>query len=157
MPHPRKPIRTASGTRPRPARVLLVEDEVVVAESLRLVLASEFDVVVKTHPLDAYALISAGQTFDVILCDLMMPEMSGEELLATLRTVAPEQARRVVIMTGGAFTTRSEEFLHSLELPHLTKPLTLEGLRAAIQKVLAAPSAAAARERPQPQTPRQLT
>jgi DNA-binding NtrC family response regulator len=69
--------------------------------------------------------------------------MSGEDLLAALREVAPDQARRVVIMTGGAFTPRSEEFLRSLDLPHLTKPLTLDSLRAAISRALESSNAAA--------------
>jgi len=72
-----------------------------------------------------------------------MPEMSGEDLLRALREEAPDQAARVVIMTGGAFTPRSEEFLRSLTLPHLTKPLTLDNLRAAIDGALQhAPAAA---------------
>jgi CheY-like chemotaxis protein len=96
-----------------------------------------------TSAREALRLVNAGQRFDVILSDLMMPEMSGEDLVTTLRQVDPEQAKRVVIMTGGAFTPRSEEFLSALERPHLTKPLTLEGLRSAIQKALKPPSAAA--------------
>lgn len=124
-------------------RVLVVDDEPFICSAIQRLLRRDHAVTTTTSAREALKLLSVGQRFDVILSDLMMPEMSGEELLATLRTIAPEQARRVVIMTGGAFTPRSEEFLHSLDLPHLTKPLTLEGLRAAIQKALEAPSAAA--------------
>jgi DNA-binding NtrC family response regulator len=88
-------------------------------------------------------LVKAGRRFEVILSDLMMPEMSGEDLLNGLRDVAPDQAARVVIMTGGAFTPRSEDFLRSLSLPHLTKPLTLETLRGAIRTALEAADVAA--------------
>jgi hypothetical protein len=69
--------------------------------------------------------------------------MSGEDLLVALREAAPDQARRLVIMTGGAFTPRSEDFLRTLDLPHLTKPLTLESLRAGIRQALETAAAAA--------------
>ena len=124
-------------------RVLVVDDEPFICSAIQRLLRRDHAVTTATSAREALGLVSAGQWFDVILSDLMMPEMSGEELLRTLREVAPEQARRVVMMTGGAFTPRSEEFLSSLDRPHLTKPLTLEGLHAAIQKALETPSAAA--------------
>ena len=96
-----------------------------------------------TSARQALGLVRGGKRFDVIFSDLMMPDMSGEDFLAALREEVPEQAQRVVIMTGGAFTPRSEEFLRSLDLPHLTKPLTLESLRGAIRRALETPSAAA--------------
>jgi CheY-like chemotaxis protein len=124
-------------------RVLVVDDEPFICSAIQRLLRRDHAVTTATSAREALGLVSAGQWFDVILSDLMMPEMSGEELFSTLREVAPEQARRVVMMTGGAFTPRSEEFLNSLDRPHLTKPLTLEGLHAAIQKALETPSAAA--------------
>jgi CheY-like chemotaxis protein len=122
-------------------RVLVVDDEPFICSAIQRLLRRDHAVTTATSAREALGLVSAGQWFDVILSDLMMPEMSGEELLSTLREVAPEQARRVVMMTGGAFTPRSEEFLNSLDRPHLSKPLTLEGLHAAIQKALEPPSA----------------
>jgi CheY-like chemotaxis protein len=124
-------------------RVLVVDDEPFICSAIQRLLRRDHAVTTATSAREALGLVSAGQWFDVILSDLMMPEMSGEELLRTLREVAPEQAKRVVMMTGGAFTPRSEEFLSALDRPHLTKPLTLEGLHAAIQKALETPSAAA--------------
>jgi PAS domain S-box-containing protein len=124
-------------------RVLVVDDEPFICSAIQRLLRRECQVSTATSGREALALVGAGQRFDVILSDLMMPEMSGEELLAALREAAPDQAARVVIMTGGAFTPRSEEFLGSLALPHLTKPLTLESLQAAIHGALEASSAAA--------------
>jgi PAS domain S-box-containing protein len=124
-------------------RVLVVDDEPFICSAIQRLLRRDHAVTTVTSAREALSLVNAGQRFDVILSDLMMPDMSGEDLVTTLRQVDPEQARRVVIMTGGAFTPRSEEFLSALERPHLTKPLTLEGLRSAIQKTLKPPSAAA--------------
>ena len=137
------PLATGDDASKAEVRVLVVDDEPFICSAIQRLLRRDHEVTTATSAREALSLVSDGQRFDVILSDLMMPEMSGEDLLTTLRKLAPEQARRVVIMTGGAFTPRSEEFLHSLDLPHLTKPLTLEGLRAAIQRALEAPSAAA--------------
>jgi len=124
-------------------RVLVVDDEPFICSAIQRLLRRDHVVTTVTSAQEALALVQAGQRFDVILSDLMMPEMSGEDLLAALREVAPDQARRLVIMTGGAFTPRSEDFLRSLDLPPLTKPLTLESLRAAIRRALETAAAAA--------------
>jgi CheY-like chemotaxis protein len=136
-------VAVGAGSGRSGVRVLVVDDEPFICSAIQRLLRRDHAVTTATSAREALGLVSAGQWFDVILSDLMMPEMSGEELVSTLREVAPEQAKRVVMMTGGAFTPRSEEFLNSLERPHLTKPLTLEGLHAAIQKALETPSAAA--------------
>jgi PAS domain S-box-containing protein len=125
------------------ARVLVVDDEPFICSAIQRLLRREHAVTTVTSAREALDLLRAGKRFDVILSDLMMPEMAGEAFLMALREEFPEQAGRVVIMTGGAFTPRSEEFLQALDLPHLTKPLTLESLRAAIRKALEASSAAA--------------
>ncbi len=143
MSAPRKHVRTASGTRPRPARVLLVEDEVVVAESLRLILSSEFEVSVTTQPLDALALITAGQTFDVILCDVMMPGMNGVELRQRIEQVAPDQAARMVFITGGLPLPHIRELVESVPNTCLEKPLDFDGLKELIRRRVRVPSYAA--------------
>jgi PAS domain S-box-containing protein len=144
--HPSASVSTAAAANAaagKPGvRVLVVDDEPFICSAIQRLLRRDHAVTTVTSGREALGLVSAGQRFDVILSDLMMPEMSGEELLSTLRELAPEQARRVVMMTGGAFTPRSEDFLNSLERPHLTKPLTLEGLHAAIKKTLETAAAA---------------
>jgi PAS domain S-box-containing protein len=134
---------TSTPTDDARARVLVVDDEPFICSSIQRLLRRESSVTAVTSARDALSLVSAGQRFDVILSDLMMPEMSGEDLLAALREVAPDQAARLVIMTGGAFTPRSEEFLRSLEVPYISKPLTLENLRSAIRGAREAAPAAA--------------
>ncbi len=136
-------IAPTAGAGRQGARVLVVDDEPFICSAIQRLLRREHVVTTVTSAREALSLIRAGPPFDVILSDLMMPEMSGEDFLEALREQDPGQAARVVIMTGGAFTPRSEEFLRSLDLPHLTKPLTLESLRAAIRKALETTSAAA--------------
>ena len=49
--------------------------------------------------------------FDIILCDLHMPEISGMDLHEKLAELRPAIAERMVFMTGGAFTERSRDFV----------------------------------------------
>ena len=55
--------------------------------------------------------IMQGELFDLILCDLMMPEVSGIDFYDELSRIAPELAQRVVFITGGVFTDRARAFL----------------------------------------------
>jgi CheY-like chemotaxis protein len=126
--------RTASGTVPRRARVLVVDDELLVAESLRMVLSDEFTVTALTNPVHALANISAGESFDVILCDVMMPVMNGVELRNQIEGVAADQAARIVFVTGGIVKPEVRALLESVPNAWLEKPLDIEGLRELIRR-----------------------
>jgi CheY-like chemotaxis protein len=65
----------------------------------------------------------------------MMPEMSGPQFHDALRRVDPEQARRVIFMTGGAFSENARAFLSAVPNPHIEKPLDLERLGRMIEAV----------------------
>jgi DNA-binding NtrC family response regulator len=68
----------------------------------------------------------------MILCDVMMPEMTGMDLHEALRRRAPDVLPRIVFMTGGAFTDRAREFLQSVGITRIDKPLDLDQLRTLI-------------------------
>jgi CheY-like chemotaxis protein len=68
----------------------------------------------------------------VILCDLMMPDMTGMDLHAELARKLPEQATRMIFLTGGAFTPRAREFLDEVPNQRLEKPCDLGKLLALI-------------------------
>jgi PAS domain S-box-containing protein len=114
------------------SRILIVDDEPAVARSLSALLSRHHQATAVTHAHDALARLLAGERFDVILCDLMMPDVSGIELYDLL---APEDRARIVFMTGGAFTQQAREFLAQIECPHVNKPFTERELRAAIEQV----------------------
>jgi PAS domain S-box-containing protein len=120
----------------RRGRVLVVDDEPAVGVALRRVLAPEHDVVLRTRAQDALDAISRGERFDAIVCDLMMPGMSGMELHASLERLAPEQARRMIVVTGGAYTDAARAFLHEVALPRCEKPFDLEALRGMVRELL---------------------
>ncbi|HYI02053.1 hybrid sensor histidine kinase/response regulator, partial [Hyalangium sp.] len=111
------------------ARVLVVDDEPNVTLSLQRALSREHEVATANNARDALRLLAQDRGFDVILCDLMMPGMTGMDLYAELDREAPELARRIVFMTGGAFTARAVSFLQGVPNPKMGKPLNLEELR----------------------------
>jgi CheY-like chemotaxis protein len=84
---------------------------------------------------DALQRIRRGEVFDAILCDLLMPEMTGMDLKAALDEHAPAQARRMLFMTGGAFTDAAERFIALPGIRHLLKPFSREALDAALHRL----------------------
>lgn len=101
--------------------------------SLRRLFSGEYEVSVANHARDALALVCRGERFDAILCDLLMPEVSGIELYKELRRIAPEQADCIIFLTGGAFSERAQHFLDGIPNPWFEKPCNLELLRAAVR------------------------
>jgi len=76
-----------------------------------------------------------------VLCDLMMPQMTGMDLFETLERELPEQARRFVFLTGGAFTPKSRTFLERVKNLRIDKPFDVAGLRAMVTERLREPVA----------------
>lgn len=133
---PAQSIERAIDPLARRGRILLVDDEVVVAGALQRLLSHEHDVTLVTGGRDALDQLRAGARFDVILCDLVMPGVSGIELHAELRRIAPDQADRIIFLTGGAFSGRFQQFLDSIANCWFEKPCNLQELRAAIRRAL---------------------
>lgn len=125
---------TAAGG--RRGRLLIVDDEVVASGSLRRLFSNEHDVSVANRGREALELLRSGQRFDAILCDLLMPEVTGIELHAELRRIAPDQADCMIFLTGGAFSEGSQQFLDGISNRWFEKPCNLEQLRAAVREVV---------------------
>jgi signal transduction histidine kinase/CheY-like chemotaxis protein len=120
----------------RRARVLVVDDDPPVAETLGRVLSESYDVELRTSARQALELLTVDSEFDVILCDLLMPDMSGMDLHAELATREPGLERRLVFMTGGAFTARARDFLQKVKNAVLEKPFDFELLHAIVAERL---------------------
>jgi len=99
-----------------------VDDEPLVCASIYRVLSRHFDVAPHTSPGHALRLVRAGERFDVVLCDLMMPEMSGPAFHAELALLEPTLAAQAIFLTGGAFTQQAREFLERVPNARLHKP-----------------------------------
>ncbi len=109
--------------------MLIVDDEVVFAKALARALAPEHDIELTTSAGEALERLRDGERFDVIICDLMMPQMTGMELHAELVRLAPEQAARIVFVTGGAFTAGARAFLDAVPNQRIEKPFDSRQLR----------------------------
>jgi nitrogen-specific signal transduction histidine kinase/CheY-like chemotaxis protein len=116
------------------SRVLVVDDDPNVLTALSRVLRHEHQLVPVSNGDDALTLLRDGQRFDAVLCDLMMPGMSGIDLFEQASAHAPDVARRFVFMTGGAFSPRADHFTRSCEQPTITKPFDLAELRAVLRE-----------------------
>jgi len=127
--------KIAGPARERTASLLVVEDEPALGRVLPRLL-SPHRVTVVERGAEALARILAGEPFDVILCDIMMPEMTGMEFHRELSRVRPEIAARVVFMSGGVFTPGVRSFLDEIPNRRIDKPLDIDALRRLIGEAL---------------------
>jgi CheY-like chemotaxis protein len=124
----------AAAAPPRRARLLVVDDDPNVARAIRRTLAREHEVTVDTDPRAALRRIAGGERFDLVVSDLMMPDMSGMALHAEL--AARGLGEQVLFLTGGAFTPQARAFLASVPNPRLEKPFDGAVLRALVAKLV---------------------
>jgi PAS domain S-box-containing protein len=118
-------------------RVMLVDDEAQVAHTIERLLRRDYDITVMLCGRDAVDHIAAGARFDAIVSDVMMPNMTGIELTEELQRIAPDQARRLIFLSGGAFTAQARIRLDELGAPQLEKPVTAKELRACVSRIVA--------------------
>jgi CheY-like chemotaxis protein len=120
----------------RGGRLLLVDDEPMILGALRRALAPDYQVTSVSDGRRALALLAAGERYDAILCDLMMPEITGMDLFAEVRRLMPDQCERMIFVTGGAFTPRAREFLDRVPNARVEKPIDFQTLRILIRNLL---------------------
>jgi CheY-like chemotaxis protein len=111
-------------------RVLVIDDEAAVGRTIQRLLGEQYDVVVLTAGSEAIELlVGKAADFDLILCDLTMPDVTGMDVY--LRSVAAraEIGQRFVFMTGGTFNPRARDFLDQVPNERLDKPFDLQTVR----------------------------
>jgi len=121
----------------RRARILVIDDDPSVARALSRMLARDHDPTQLGSARDAIERLTAGEAFDLILCDLMMPDMSGMEFFEALAEIAPVMRDRILFITGGAFSPRAAEFVSAFPDAVLEKPIDRVMLEALLQRKLA--------------------
>jgi two-component system, NtrC family, sensor kinase len=119
------------------SRILLIDDNLMIHRLILRLLEGD-DVVVRDSAQEALAGLRAGQQFDVILCDLNMPEMNGLEFHRELTSMDPESAARALFLTGGPLDDASTLFAQQQAGRILRKPLDVKRLREAIAAVVSA-------------------
>jgi CheY-like chemotaxis protein len=131
-------LRAGPSVRPaRSGRVLVVDDEAAVGRTIQRLLGDRHDVVVVTSGTQAVEMLAAGDDFDVILCDMSMPEVTGMDVYSRATSNRPEIAMRFVFMTGGSFHPRTREFLEQSRNARIDKPFDLTALRTLVRDRIA--------------------
>jgi CheY-like chemotaxis protein len=126
---------TAASVTPR-LRVLIVDDEPTISRVLCRLLGREYEVTTAQSADEALERLHAGDRYDVLLCDLQMPRVSGMDLHATLREQEPGQAARMIFMTGGVCSTRARDFLEANPNPCIQKPFDCGALRTIVAELV---------------------
>ncbi len=114
-------------------RILVVDDEPSIGDGIKRALSAH-TVEVSSSGREALEALESEKSFDLVLCDVMMPDVSGMEVFAQIQKSHPELAPRFVFMTGGAFTPKAREFLESVDNEHVEKPFSIRELRALVAK-----------------------
>jgi signal transduction histidine kinase/ActR/RegA family two-component response regulator len=120
---------------PRAAqRLLIVDDDPIVRESLSRMLSKVFQVETASGVREARRSAS-GTHFDAILCDVMMADGGGEAFFSWLQRERPGTASRLIFVTGGVTDEASRRFLDGLAQPVLYKPVDLITVERAVEEV----------------------
>jgi len=117
-------------------RVLIIDDEAAVGRALARVLGRQHTSTVVDSGQQALTLLQAGEPFDVIFCDLMMPGLSGMDLYEHLQQQRPEVTSRFIFMTGGAYTPRARTFLETAPNGWVEKPFDSQQLLQVLARVI---------------------
>jgi CheY-like chemotaxis protein len=125
--------------RRRRAKVLLVDDEPSLRAVYPQVLGNEYDVSVAATGREALDVLAERTDFDVILCDLTMPDMDGPDLYDALRSYAPQMLPKLLFCSGGLISARLREFAARIPNAFLDKPIALDALCDAIERVARGP------------------
>jgi nitrogen-specific signal transduction histidine kinase len=132
---------TAEAPPARSGRILIVDDDAAILRALDRVLGREHTVVTVSAAREALDRMSRGERFDIILCDIMMPDMTGMDLYEALGQYWPEGPAAMIFLTGGTFTPRARLFLERVPNLRLIKPFEPKQLRTVIAERLARPTA----------------
>ena len=116
-------------------RVLVVDDEPLIVASLTRMLSSHASVVGETVAERALERILSDPELDAIVCDVMMPGLTGIDLHERVARDRPERAERFVFITGGAYTARARAYLERLPNPRFEKPFDVTRLIEAIRRI----------------------
>ena len=139
LPYTPPPVEAAAVTSRRP-KALVVDDEESNAALVRRVLAGAgYDV--ESTTLSRRALVMMERTaYDAVICDVKMPELSGQELYGRVCQIRPEMARRFIFVTGDIDGEDTRQFLDESRCSYFMKPFNLERLTAAVDMLTGARS-----------------
>jgi len=108
-------------------RILIIDDEAAIRSIMVRLLAH--DTVQAASGAEAKQILEGDQAFDLILCDVMMSDLSGVDLHEWLAAAHPSLAKRLIFVTGGAFTPRARDYLSQVDNLQIEKPFDAVSFR----------------------------
>lgn len=123
-----KPKTLSSLRTLRRRRILAIDDEALLLKAYRRMLIDHHDVETKLGAKETLRSLMEDRSFEVVLCDLQMPEMSGAELYQEVRNRWPDLAERFIFITGGAFSPEARRFLDESVIACIHKPFQVDEL-----------------------------
>ena len=121
---------------PNSWRVLVIDDESSVVNGLVRILSRDgYTVETAANGQQALALL-AEQVYDLLLCDLRMPDLDGPTFYGRLLMQQPALARRVIFLTGDTLSAESLAFMERSGQPWITKPCTAAEVRSIVAQLL---------------------
>ena len=145
----REPVEDHAALGARRLRVLLAEDHVVNQRVVQLMLDGAAELVIAANGQEAVDACQGDAPFDVVLMDTQMPVMDG---LTAIRLIRAAEARAgrgrvpIISLTANAMAHQVQAALEAGADQHLAKPITSDGLYAAINQALEAATASAGAE-----------
>lgn len=125
-----------SSAKQEKARILVIDDEPLIGKLLSRMFVKNYQILTKGSGREAIASFEEGERFDLILCDMFMPRVSGIDLHKWLSSNLPGQADRMIFMTGGAYLTQAARFLEETRSLYIEKPFEMSDISALIQREL---------------------
>jgi len=119
------------------ATVLVIDDEPLILKAISNILSNEHQVVCEPSSVAALDRFRRGERFDIVLCDLMMPQVTGIDVYDVLAEIAPKQAQKMLFLTGGAFTARAQAFVERMPHVMIEKPFSHATLIARVRQMVA--------------------
>lgn len=120
----------------RALKILVIDDETALVRAYRRALGQQHEVIAAYNGQEALAILTKDQSFDVILCDLMMPIKDGIDLYNDVLTFEPSLSGRFIFCTGGSSSSKTIDFIERNQLTLLEKPFGQQKLQKAIATML---------------------
>jgi signal transduction histidine kinase/ActR/RegA family two-component response regulator len=132
-----EPLRRDQQTPPQSdrLRVLLVDDDELILRSMQRALSSQFECLGMARAQQALEALRRDQEFDVIISDVVMPEMNGLEFFSRLTQQFPELALRTVFISGGITSDNLRASVTDTGRPCLAKPVDAQELIRTIRRM----------------------
>jgi signal transduction histidine kinase len=135
-PLPERP-RPVPGAVRRRRRLVAVDDEALLLKAYRRMLIDHHDIETRLGAREALRLFEEDRAFEIVLCDLQMPEISGAEFYSMVKERWPGLAQRFIFITGGAFSPEARRFLDDAVIACIHKPFQVDELLELIESRVA--------------------